>query len=238
LKGDWAVAVEELNKSLEMAQRLGFTNDPILFGEVLRGLMVLGMGDLDQAEKYVENSNAKKSPKTASIFMWNLALGKIRLEQGREDEAKARFETCLNLMIKTPNSADQYSIEILLHLTSIYAKHGDLEKAREMSNWARRMAEALKGDSCFALASEAEGSLLLAVGNRKGAEEAYLNCLASWEKADWPYYHGKALVAYSEAIAQTKPEESRKRLMQAVEIFRKLGAKGDLEKAEAKLSAK
>ena len=63
----------------------------------------------------------------------------------------------------------------------------------------------------------------------------------AWASADslvQRYYHGKALVAYSDAIAENTPEESRKRLMQAVEIFRKLGAERDLEKAEAKLSVK
>jgi hypothetical protein len=64
-----------------------------------------------------------------------------------------------------------------------------------------------------------------------------MKSLDLWEKAGWPYYHGKALVAYSEALAQENPEESRKRLMQAGEIFRSLGAKRDLEGAEAKLSA-
>ena len=95
----------------------------------------------------------------------------------------------------------------------------------------------LKGDACFALASQAEAALLLASGDQKGAEEAYLKCLELWEKAGWPYYHAKALVAYSDALAQKNPEESRKRLEQAAEIFRNLGAKRDLEKAEAKLPA-
>ena len=45
-----------------------------------------------------------------------------------------------------------------------------------------------------------------------------------------------ALVAYSEAMAQTNPEESKKRL-QAVEVFKKLGAKRDHEKAQTKFSA-
>lgn len=43
-------------------------------------------------------------------------------------------------------------------------------------------------------------------------------------------------MAYSEAIAQTNPEESKKRLEQAAEIFRKLGAKRDMERARAKLA--
>jgi hypothetical protein len=87
------------------------------------------------------------------------------------------------------------------------------------------------------MALQAEASLV-AVGDRKGAEEAYLKSLALWEETGWPYYRGKTLVIYSEAIAQTNLDESRKRLEQAAEIFRKLGAKRDLGKAEAKLTAK
>jgi hypothetical protein len=87
------------------------------------------------------------------------------------------------------------------------------------------------------MAAQAEAALLLADGDRKGADEAYLKSIGLWEKAGWPYYHAKALLAYSEALAEENPEESRKRLGQAAEILRKLGAKRDLERAEAKLSA-
>jgi tetratricopeptide (TPR) repeat protein len=238
LKGDWPVAVDEVERALEMAQRLGFTNYAILLGEVSRGLIRLSMGDSDEAENYLENSNVKQSPLVFHIVSFNLALGKVRLEQGREDEARACFETCVD-KFKTNefNPVPPNQIEALLHLTAIYAKHGQLDEARRMSEWAKRLAETLKGDAGLAMASQAQAALLLASGDQKGADEAYLKSLGLWEKAGWPYYHAKALVAYSEALAQKSPEESRKRLMQADEIFRKLGAKRDLEKAEAKLSA-
>ena len=176
-KGDWTAAIEELNRALEMAQELGFTNDLILIGEVLRALIQLTMGDLDQAEKYLENSNAKKSPEIYHIVNLNLALGKLRLEQGREDEAKAYLETCVNAFRKrefTPPPPLQ--VETLFHLTAIYAKQGRLDEARKMCEWAKRIAERLKGDACFALASQAEASLLLASSDQKGTEEAYLKC--------------------------------------------------------------
>ena len=237
LKGDWAVALDEANRALETAQWLGFTNDPILFAEVSRGLIRLGMGDLDQAEKYLENSSVKQNPMIIHVVNFNLALGKVRLDQGRMDEAQACFETCVDKFRTNefdPVPPDQ--VEALLHLTVIYAKRGQFDEARKMSEWAKLLAETLKGDASFAMASQAEAALLLASGDGKGAEEAYMKSLDLWEKAGWPYYHGEALVAYSEALAQNNPEESRKRLMQAIEIFRKLGAKLDLEKAEAKLS--
>jgi class 3 adenylate cyclase/tetratricopeptide (TPR) repeat protein len=238
LKGDWPVAVEGVERALGMAQRLGQVNPMILLGEVWRGLIQLGMGNLDQAEYYLENSRAKQNTEIENVVNLNLTLGKIRLEQGREDEAGTCFETCVNAFRKWElHPLPPLPIETLFHLTSIYAKQGRLDEARKMSEWAKRLAETLKGDACFALASQAEASLLLATGDSKEAEEAYLNSLVLWERAGWPYYHAKALVAYSEALAQKNPEESRKRLMQAAEIFRRLGAERDLEKAEAKLRA-
>jgi hypothetical protein len=72
-------------------------------------------------------------------------------------------------------------------------------------------------------------------------QKAYEICRktrALWERAGWLYYQAEALVPYSDAIAQTNPDESKKRLQQASEVFRKLGAKRDLEKAETKLAAK
>jgi hypothetical protein len=106
-----------------------------------------------------------------------------------------------------------------------------------MSEWAERLARTLKSDPGLAMASQAEASVLLAAGNQKAAEETYLKSLGLWEKAGWPYYHAKALVAYSEAIAQTNADESKKRLQEAAGIFNKLGARGDFEKAQTKLSA-
>ena len=105
-----------------------------------------------------------------------------------------------------------------------------------MSEWAKRLAQTLKSDAGLAMASQAEAALLLAGGDRKEADEAYLKSLGLWEKAGWPYYRAKALVAYSEVLAQENSEESRKRLEQAAEIFRKLGAKRDIGRIEAKLN--
>jgi len=238
LRGDWIAAPGEMNKALEIANRLGFTNDYIQMGEVFRGLFFLCIGDLKQAEKCLESSSAKQRREITFIVWYNLNLGKLRLEQGKDD-AKTCFETCVNSFKDQELSDPWPNVETLMRLTSIYAERGQLEEARKTSEWAKRLAESQwRSDALLAMASQAEASLLLASGDSKRAEEAYLKSLWLWEKAGWPYYHAKAIVAYSEAIAQTNPEESRKHLMQAVEIFRKLGAKRELEKAEAKLTSK
>lgn len=239
--GDWKVGLEELQKDSELVNRLGLSAIfPAL--AVDRGWYALGMGDLEQAEMEFQKGRDwldYENPKITDIVFYHLGLGMLKEEQGKEHEAKEHYQTCVDSFRKWEfTTFPTLHIETLLHLTSIYARNQELERARKTSQWARRLAETLKSDAGLAMASQAEASFLLASGDRKGADEAYLKSLDLWERAGWPYYHAKALFAYSEALAQKNPEESRKRLEQAAEIFRKVGAKRDLERAEVKLSAR
>jgi predicted ATPase len=239
LRGDWASSLEQFQKADAIMERLGIGVDiTTVEHEAWRGWYALSMGDLDKAERNLQAAQrlTEKAPKITLVVTVNLALGLLRLEQGKEEEARSCFEKSVDAFKKWEFTTEPLlHVETLLHLTSLYAKEERLEEAQKMSEWARRIADTLKSDAGLAMALQAEASLLLATGNRKGAEEAYLKSLTLWEKAGWPYYHAKALVAYSEAIAQTKPEESKKHLRQAAEAFKKLGAKRDLEKAQAKL---
>jgi hypothetical protein len=229
-----AVALQVLDKQRTILR-------PILPALALdEGWYSLGMGDLDQAEMEFQKGRGwiDENPKITDIVHYHLGLGILKEEEGREHEAKEHYQTCVDSFRKWEFTTFlTLHIETLLHLTSIFVRNQELERAHETSQWARRLAETLKGDAGLAMASQAEAALLLASSDQKGAEQAYLNCLELWEKTGWPYYHAKALVACSDALAQKNPEESRKRLMNAAEIFRKLGAKRDLERAEAKLSA-
>jgi tetratricopeptide (TPR) repeat protein len=239
LMGDWAKALEEEKAAVEIVEKLGLASN-MEAAQSVEGWTWLMMGDLQKAEAHFQNASRllKEGSKITDTVGVHLGLALLMLEQGREDEAKAHLERCVNAFRKWEYTTEPIShIETLLHLTSISAKRKEIEKAREFSQWAKRLAETLKSDAGLALACQAEASLLLASDDRKGAEEAYLKALDFWGKAGWPYYHAKALVAYSEAIAPTNPDESKKRLQQAAEIFSKLGAKWELEKAEAKLSA-
>jgi hypothetical protein len=239
LSGDWRTAIDEQRRSAELVERLGLP--PYFDVESRGGWAWLMMGDLQKAETSFQNALGLLTEGASYINFTvevHLGMALLRLEQEKEDEARAHLETCVNAFKNWEYTTQPiYHIQALLHLTSIYSKRKEIDKARESSQWAKRLADTLKSDAGLAMASQAEASLLLTTGNTRGAEEACLRSLDLWEKAGWPYYHGKALVAYSEALAQKNPEESRKRLVQAADIFRKLGAKRDLEKTEAKLSA-
>jgi tetratricopeptide (TPR) repeat protein len=235
LLGDWAKALEEENRAVEIGERLGLAS----YSEVGRWTWLM-VGDLQKAEAHFQNASRllTEASKITFTVEVHLGLALLRLEQGREDEAKTHLETCVNAFKKWEyTTLPIYHIQTLLHLTSIYAKEKEIEKARESSQWAKRLAETLKSDGGLALALQAEAAVLLATGDAKGAGEAYLKSLALWEKTGWPYYRAEALVAYADVVVQTSRDESRKCLEQATEIYKKLGAKRDLERAEAKLSA-
>jgi tetratricopeptide (TPR) repeat protein len=237
LGGNWLMAMDETTKAFEMQERLGFKFS-VFNAEAWRGLLHLGMGDLEQAEEYLQLALAKQDPAIASRVEANLGLGILRLEQGREEEAKAHFDAGVDAFKPAEFSTSPLlNVETLLHLTGIYARRGQLDEARRMSEWARRLADTLKSDAGLAMASQAEANLLYATGDLNGAQKAYLESLSFWEKAGWPYYYAKAMVEHTEAMAKASPQESRNRLEEAIEIFKKLGAKRDLEKAKAKLSA-
>ncbi len=235
--GNWEAAGKEFSDGLALKERIGTTTTRLVEG--MRVWFSLSTGDLDAAERYLHAALASEDSKITHIVINNLPAALLRLEQGKEDEARAHLETCVNAFKNSEFTTDPLlHVETLLHLTSLYARSGEFEKAANMSQWARRLAEKLHSDAGLAMAAQAEASLFLAQGNQIGAEGAYVKSLDLWEKAGWPYYKAKALVAYSHAIAQSNPQEFRKMLLEAVEIFRKLGARHDLEKAEAKLSAK
>jgi len=240
LLGNWGKALEEEKTAAEIVKKLGLASNSVNFHST-EGWTSLMIGDIEKAETSFQNASRllTEASKITTRVEVRLGLALLRLEQGREDEAKTHLETCVNAFKKWEYTTQPiYHIQTLLHLTSIYAKKNEIEKARETSQWAKRLAETLKSDAGLAMASQAEASLLLATGDRKGAEEAYLKSFELWEKAGWPYYRARALAEYAEVLAKRSPEESRKRLEEAVEIFRKLGAKRDLEKAEAKLAAR
>ena len=237
LIGDWANARNEGDKAVEIFDRLGSAPADYykLRSAKLRHLLE---GSSDEFERSLQ-SLIKPDSTMSSLVELNLELGQLRMEQERNDEARACFESNVDAFKDAEFSTQPLNhIETLLYLTVIYVRQGEIDKARNSSQWAKRLAGQLNSNAGMALGLQAEANLLLAVGDRKGAEEAYLECLALWEKARWPYYHAKALAEYAEAIAKTFPDQSRKRLEESIGIFRKLGAKRDLEKVEAKLSSR
>ena len=95
LRGDWASALEQFRKADAIMERLGIGIDiTTVEHEAWRGWYALSMGDLGEAEKILQAAEhlTEKVPKITVIVTTNLALGLLRLEQGKEQEARTHFE--------------------------------------------------------------------------------------------------------------------------------------------------
>lgn len=239
LRGDWGLARKYSEEAFEIMLRLGESVDPSFKGWLAtrKGHYALGLGDLEAAEASAQQSltSPDLEKKITVAVEVHLLAGMLRLEQGRRNEAQEHFERCVNAFRKWEfTTLPLLHVEVLKNLTAIYAEQGNDVKALEMCQWARRIAEQIKSDAGLALAWQAEAELHRAKAETKQASESYSKSIELWERAGWPYYMAKALAEYSQIIATTFPQESRQRLEEAREVFRKLGAKRDLEKAEAK----
>ena len=236
LRGDWRIALGEVQTTTDLIERLALPTP-----NLLRAHVAWSLGDLEQAEKDLQKAleNIGQNSKITQVVETYLLKSLLRLEQGRRGEARTCLERCVEAFRKSEFTTDPLlHIEVLFRLTEIHATNGELERARDCYLWAERIAETLHAEAGLGMACQAEGSLLLASGDMTGSEKAYLKCLAHWEKSGWVYYYAKALFAYSEAIAKSNPEKFKNLVQEAAEIFKKLGAKLDLEKAEAKRLAK
>jgi tetratricopeptide (TPR) repeat protein len=238
LEGGWTGAIDKFEKADSIFRRLDSESLGALEYRAWRDFFYLSMGDLEKAEHGLEEAQrfVEQMPKASIIVTVNLAFGLLRLEQRREQEAISLFEKAVEAFKAVEFTTEPLlHIEALMHLTSIYSRRGQREEAQKTFAWAKRLAETLKSDAGLAMATQAEASLLLANDDMKGVQEAYLKSLALWEKAGWPYYHAKALMAYSGMLSKTSPAESKLRLEQAAEVFGRLGAKRDLERARENL---
>jgi tetratricopeptide (TPR) repeat protein/KaiC/GvpD/RAD55 family RecA-like ATPase len=241
LRGEWTTASEEFQTANAIMERLGIGID-VTTVEVdgWKGWYALSIGELEKAEGILKEAQrlSEKVPKITLVVTINLASGLLKLEQGREQEAIAIFEKSVDMFKNWEFTTEPLlHIETLLHLSRLYCGRRESEKAEKTAAWARRLAETLKSDAGLAMAYQAEANVLLANGDRKRAFDSLAKCQTLWDKAGWPYYKAKALVDSADILAQTDTDESKRRLREAVEVFRRLGAKRDLEKAETKLTA-
>jgi tetratricopeptide (TPR) repeat protein len=234
--GDWKTAREQYTKAAEITERLGLAPNHFWYNLEL-GWFSFSTGDLERAERYFQESTrlASQETKITPFVAAHLGVALLRLEQGRKDEARQHLEKCVDAFKKWEFTTDPLlHIETLLHLTSLYAKN-NLQKANEFAKWARRLAETIKSDAGIAMALQAEAHILSAEGNRERALDAYEQSINRWEKAGWPYDRAKGLLEYAQLLEDTNPDQSARKLKEAVSVLSELGAKRDLEKAQAQL---
>lgn len=237
LVGQWDRAQEVLQHALDLIVQVNEHDEKISMALDSLGELCMLRGDLDEAKSYLERAVALSNKHTNKWYECQTlrTLARCQLVIGDNAEARARAQHALEL---AEHIGDTHSIrESQLLLAESYLNEGDLEtcaaKLSELSDQTSDSptAIALTGGTYRLL-----GLLALAKSEAPTATQHFGRCVSIFELLGDRYRTGRAHLDLGRAYMLAQSELAAEHLTRAVNIFRELGARRDLEFAEAALT--
>lgn len=155
-------------------------------------------------------------------------LSLLRLAQG---DAAAAAASISRICASVPDAKQR-----LRHLPAaveIHVAAGRFDEARDCALQLRSLAGAIKTEMLAAIADHAQSQVLLADGDANGALEPARRALAIWRRYGTPYLAARLHVQVARAcLALGDGASARLELESALEEFRALGARPDLQAAQ------
>ena len=234
LIGQWDRAHESFNRALSLISEIDDRDEKIPMCLDSLGELCLLRGELEEARGYLERAVvlSKESGNKWHISQTLRNMARCYIAVGEPDlaltTAKQALETAQDI-------GDRNSIwESQLLLADSYLHHGDLAdcvaKLNELSETASDSPAAigLSGET-----HRLHGLLALANGDAAAATQHFGRCVSTFELLGDRYRTGRAHFDLGSAYMLSKSELAAEHLSRAINVFRELGARRDLERAEA-----
>jgi len=228
--GDWAAARGVLERALALLgeKRTAYASNPLQFA----GKLALWEGDWNEAEHWLEEALtvATRSRDRQLTEAAQAVLAELDVVQGQPDEAKARLQPLVE-------EGDANFGLLLPMLAWTILEMGDSDTAAET---AARAVDRTRGQEPLNLveALRIQGMVLM---RQRQVEEADRALQEGLELArSLPYPYAEARILYRVGLLeqqQGEPEQAQERLEGALMIFRRLGARKDIERTEQELAA-
>ena len=156
-------------------------------------------------------------------------LARLRLAQGQVDAAAAAIRRVVD------EAQDRVTRSRLLPaLVEIMFASGDVHAARVAADELSEMADDLDAPLLRALATHAQGTVLLLEGDARAALGALRRAWRAWQELEVPYEAARARVLIGLACRQLGDQEGAEMELEAARwVFQQLGAVPDLAGAEA-----
>ena len=219
LRGAWAEAEAEARHACDELVKHNLLD---MAGEGFYeiGEIRLRMGDLPAAEEAFHQAHGMgKEP--------HPGLDLLRLAQGKEESAAASLRRAL-----AEPADDLGRARLLPAYVEVSLVVGDVAAAREAADELSATAERFGTQALHALASHAQGAVLLAEGDPREAVERARHALKLWRSADAPYEAaGSRLLLGQAARALGDEDTAVLELRAARSAFEKLGALLDARRA-------
>jgi DNA-binding CsgD family transcriptional regulator len=218
--GAWPEAIAEARRACDRAQLAEC--DPPGAARYLEGEIHRLRGEFARAEAAYH---------AASLlgFEPQPGLALLRLAQDRTDAA------CAAIRRLADTARDRFErARFLPACVEILIAAGDMDEARVLAAELGELGAALESDVLRAIAAQAEGALLLAEGDPRGAIPSLRAAFDLWERLSAPYESARTRVLLGRACRALGDEESgRLELDAARSTFARLGARPDLGRLDA-----
>src|SRR5581483_1541111 len=205
-----------------------------LYSHAFRAELAMERGDLAGAEACIVESNLPdRIPPNGHLTFFQLARGRLRLEQHRHDDAVREFrslgENCAALAIGNSAFYDwRPYLALALHAS------GNKKEAIPVAIEALDRARSWGAPQSIGVALRTLG---LVEGGPSG-EKLLHEAVATLQESQWRLEYAKALVELGAALRRgNKRAESREYLRQGLELSHKLNATALEERAQTELAA-
>lgn len=236
LLGQWDAAQEALDRALAIATEVDDNAKEIPMILDSLGDLCLLRGDLDQAASYLERAVVMATEQGNKWYACQAlrTLARCRLIMDENDSALATAGEAREIAERIGDRQAIYESQLLLAEAALNS--GDLEAcAIELSAVVEHTADSAAD---LGLAGEAQrllGLLAMTRSNPALATQHFGRCASIFDLVGDRYRGGRAHFDLGRAHTNAQPELAAEHLTRAVNIFRELGARLDLERAEAAL---
>jgi DNA-binding NtrC family response regulator/tetratricopeptide (TPR) repeat protein len=237
LVGEWDRAQGALERALSLASETDKRGEQTMILDSLGELLML-RGELEEAGQYLERA-VELSQLHGNKWYAGQALrtlGRCRLAS---DEPERALADGLRALEYAEQIGDRHAVcDSRLLLGETHLRLGDLSQCAEQLNLV--LSETADSSADLAVSGEAQrlqGLLSLAQGNALPAAQHFGRSVSIYEMLGDRYRSARARYDLGRAYTDAQPERAHECLTRAVETFRELGARLDIERTEDALGA-
>ncbi len=194
----------------------------------------LERGDLEAARRWEAQLPATGWVETGFGDFWkSWTEGRQRIAEGDLGAASERWRHSLEAIRGNLWSWSRFlPILSLAPLVDCSIQQGNLGEADRYVAEIRRSVEPSDSAAALAYLAKAEGVVALAHGDPPRAVELLNASVAHWDRAGWKIEEGRCRLELARAlVGAARPDEARRELDRASELFRHAGARLDLTRA-------
>lgn len=229
LRGHWVDAEQEARQACDELERYGLL-DAVGYAHYEIGEVRLRMGDLDAAGEAFDRAYEYGHDAQPGLALLHLA-------RGRTDDAMRSITRAVAATEGEDGPTDRATRARLLpaQIDIALAAH-DLATAGRAVTELESIARDYQASVFEAGALTGRGELLLGEERPADASPLLGRSWRLWQASDLPYESARARLRYAEAIAAEGDAESARRdLLAARSVFERLGARMDVQRADALL---